>query len=149
MLGLDCAEEVIALRAALEPLAGVGELGFDLLSQRLTVRFDRERMASAAADELLGATDVADLLVRRGMPFREAHGVVGGLVREALERGVSLSELSREQLAAHSELLDEEFYEVLGSARLLESKRSEGGTASERVREQLAAAREELAGLRA
>jgi argininosuccinate lyase len=113
------------------------------------LRFDRERMASAAADELLGATDVADLLVRRGMPFREAHGVVGGLVREALEHGVSLSELSREQLAAHSELLDEEFYEVLDSARLLESKRSEGGTASERVREQLEAARDELAGLRA
>jgi len=113
------------------------------------LRFDRERMASAAADELLGATDVADLLVRRGVPFREAHGVVGGLVREALEHGVSLSELSREQLAAHSDLLDEEFYEVLGSVRLLESKRSEGGTASERVREQLEAAREELAGLRA
>ena len=113
------------------------------------LRFDRERMASAAADELLGATDVADLLVRRGMPFREAHGVVGGLVRDALERGVSLSDLGPDELSRHSELLDEEFYEVLDTARLLESKRSESGTASERVREQLAAAREELAGLMA
>ena len=49
--------------------------------------FDRERLAEAAADELLAATDVADLLVRKGMPFREAHGVVGELVREALEQG--------------------------------------------------------------
>jgi argininosuccinate lyase len=112
------------------------------------LRFDRERMASAAGDELVGATDVADLLVRRGMPFREAHGVVGGLVRDALERGVPLSELTREQLAEHSELLDDEFYEVLATQRVLESKRSESGTASERVREQLEAARETLAGLR-
>ena len=49
--------------------------------------FDRERLADAAGDELLAATDVADLLVPKGMPFREAHGVVGGLVREALEQG--------------------------------------------------------------
>src|SRR4029078_4342810 len=45
--------------------------------------FDRERMAAAASDELIAATDLADLLVRRGTPFREAHGVVAGLVREA------------------------------------------------------------------
>ncbi len=107
------------------------------------LRFDRERLAQAAGDELLGATDVADLLVRRGMPFREAHGVVGGLVRDALERGVALSELAAEDLASHSELLDqEEVREVLDAARLLESKRSEGGTSSERIAEQLQAARD-------
>ncbi len=108
------------------------------------VRFDRERLASAASDELLAATDVADLLVRRGMPFREAHGIVGDLVREALESGISLSELDRERLAEHSELLDEEFYEVLDTARALESKRAEGGTSSERVAEQLEAASKAL-----
>ena len=43
--------------------------------------FDRDRLADAATDEFLAATDVADLLVRKGMPFREAHGVVAGLVR--------------------------------------------------------------------
>ena len=53
------------------------------------ITFDRERLAEAAGDEFLAATDVADLLVRKGMPFREAHGVVGGLVRVALERGVA------------------------------------------------------------
>ncbi len=109
--------------------------------------FRRERLAEAAADEFLAATDVADLLVRRGMPFREAHGVVGGLVRRALERGVALSELERDELAEFSELLDDEYYEVLAGDRWLESKRSAGGTASERVAEQLAAARAELGGL--
>jgi argininosuccinate lyase len=111
------------------------------------ISFRRERLAEAAADEFLAATDVADLLVRRGMPFREAHGVVGGLVRRALERGVALSELDRDELAEFSELLDEEYYEVLAGGRWLESKRSVGGTASERVAEQLAAARAELPGI--
>ena len=46
-----------------------------------SIRFRRERLAAAAADEFLAATDIADLLVRRGVPFREAHGVVAGLVR--------------------------------------------------------------------
>ena len=82
------------------------------------LRFDRERMAAAAADEMVAATDVADLLVRKGMPFREAHGVVGGLVRAALESGRTLSELEPRELAAHSELLDDEYYEVLRAGRL-------------------------------
>jgi argininosuccinate lyase len=111
------------------------------------IEFDRERLAAGAADEFLAATDVADLLVRRGMPFREAHGVVGGLVRRALESGRALSELTPEELREHSELLDDSYYEVLRSGEWLESKVSAGGTAGARVAEQLAAARGELAGL--
>ena len=61
--------------------------------------FDRERMREAASDELIAATDIADLLVRLGMPFREAHGVVAGLVRTAVDSGRALSELSAEELA--------------------------------------------------
>src|SRR6478609_5585664 len=55
------------------------------------VSFHRERMQAAASDELIAATDVADLLVRRGLPFREAHGVVAGLVRTAVDSGRALS----------------------------------------------------------
>jgi argininosuccinate lyase len=106
--------------------------------------FNRERLAEAAADEFPAATDVADLLVRKGMPFREAHGVVGGLVRDALEHGKTLSELTREDLRRHSELLDDSYYEVLASASWLETKGSAGGTASTRVAEQLEAARASL-----
>jgi argininosuccinate lyase len=108
------------------------------------LRFDRDRLAAAASDEFLGATDVADLLVRRGVPFREAHGIVAVLVRNALEQGKRLSELSREELAAHSEALDDEYYEVLRLDRWLEEKASAGGTALERVREQLEQARGRL-----
>jgi argininosuccinate lyase len=108
------------------------------------ISFRRERLAAAAADEFLAATDVADLLVRKGVPFRESHGVVAGLVRRALEEGRPLSSLSREELAEHSPALDEDFYAVLREEAWLESKVSEGGTALERVREQLELARSRL-----
>ncbi len=107
--------------------------------------FDRERLAAAAGDQFLAATDVADLLVRRGMPFRESHGVVAGLVRTAIERGMTLSELTRQDLAELAPQLDDEYYEVLASSSWLESKVSEGGTSLPRVREQLAQARHLIA----
>jgi argininosuccinate lyase len=110
-----------------------------------TISFRRERQAEASSDEFLAATDVADLLVRRGLPFREAHGVVAGLVRRAIETGKPLSGLTREELAEQSELLDEEFYSVLEGGAWLESKVSEGGTSLGRVREQLERARAALA----
>jgi argininosuccinate lyase len=111
------------------------------------VSFDRERMRAAAADELIAATDVADLLVRLGMPFREAHGVVAGLVRASLDTGKPLSQLSADELTAHSQLLGEnleQFQRVLAQSSWLESKISEGGTSLARVREQLALARSTL-----
>lgn len=105
------------------------------------VCFHRDRLQEAASDELIAATDVADLLVRRGVPFRQAHAVVAGLVRVAVDTGRSLSSLTLEELAEHSAALDEEYYEVLARRSWLESKVSEGGTASGRLREQLDLAR--------
>ncbi len=106
--------------------------------------FERERLREASSDELIAATDVADLLVRLGVPFREAHGIVAGLVRTALETGRRLSELSTGELTAQSAVLGEhaaEFHNVLEQSSWLESKVSEGGTALARVVEQMARAR--------
>ncbi len=102
--------------------------------------FDAARMAEAASDELIAATDIADLLVKLGLPFREAHGVVAGLVRTAVDSGRSLSELTAAELEAQSELLaghEQEFRAVLASGSWLESKVSEGGTSSARLAEQI------------
>jgi argininosuccinate lyase len=110
-----------------------------------TITFDRERLAEAASDQFLAATDVADLLVRRGVPFREAHGVVAGLVQRAVSDGRTLSELTPEEVAEQSPLLDEEFYRLLTDRAWLETKVSEGGTSLARVREQLERARSALA----
>jgi len=110
-------------------------------------RFRRERLAEAASDELIAATDIADLLVKKGVPFREAHGVVAGLVRVAVDSGRPLSALTAAELRELSEHLDHaEVAAVLTQQSWLESKVSVGGTALDRVREQLAAAHEELDG---
>ena len=115
-----------------------------------SISFDRGRMAAAAADEFLAATDVADLLVRQGLPFREAHGVVGGLVRGALERGRALSELSAAELEELAPQLDGAgLSELLRGDAPLESKRSAGGTSLERVHEQIEQARQALGATRA
>jgi argininosuccinate lyase len=108
------------------------------------ISFRRERMAQAASDEFLAATDLADLLVRRGLPFRQAHAVIAGLVRSALDQGKRLSELMPEELSAQSDLLDEGFYSLLQERAWLEGKVSRGGTSLERVREQLERARAAL-----
>ena len=121
------------------------ELSLDAADGMLeTITFRRERLERAAGDELLAATDVADLLVRRGMPFREAHGVVAGLVRHAIDNDKRLSELTPAELAEQSPLLDGEFYRLLEDGAWLETKVSEGGTSLERVREQLPRARAAL-----
>jgi argininosuccinate lyase len=109
-----------------------------------SIEFNRERMAEAASDEFIAATDVADLLVRRGVPFREAHGIVGGVVRAAVEQGKKLSELTEDELAELAPQLDGQFYDVLDEGSWLESKVSDGGTAMARVRDQIAQARQVL-----
>jgi argininosuccinate lyase len=108
------------------------------------VAFNRERMAQAASDELIAATDVADLLVKLGMPFREAHGVVAALVRTAVDSDRTLSQLTDAELAGISATLAEraqQFRDVLAQSSWLESKVSEGGTSSARVAEQIERAR--------
>ena len=103
-------------------------------------RFDPERMAEASADDAIAATDLADLLVRRGIHFREAHGIVGSLVGEAAGSGRRLSDLDDDELLAFSEHLDGDARELLSRSSWTESKASAGGTASGRVDEQLEAA---------
>jgi argininosuccinate lyase len=113
------------------------------------IAFDRERLEAASGDEMLAATEIADLLVRKGVPFREAHGIVGSLVRDAIEQGRELSDLSPEELKEHSEHFDESYYAVLQQSSWLESKRIEGGTASKPLARQIDAARETLKAVKA
>ena len=111
------------------------------------IAFDRERMAAAAADELIAATDIADLLVRRGVPFRQSHGIVAGLVRAGARLGAAAVRAhARGDRRATPTCSTTSTTPCSRSASWLESKVSEGGTALARVREQLAHARAELEG---
>jgi argininosuccinate lyase len=102
-----------------------------------TLTFDTERMAAMAAAGHALATDMADWLVRRGVPFREAHELTGAAVRLADERGVELWELSDDELRAVSPHLTSDVRDVLTVEGSIASRSSLGGTAPERVREQL------------
>ena len=111
--------------------------------------FNRERLAEASADEFLAATDLADVLVREGVPFRESHGVVASLVKTAVDSGKSLSELSDDEMNGVPGSARERLREALREGGTLEAKVSSGGTSSASVSAQLEAARETLSGLRA
>ncbi|HQG03288.1 MAG TPA: argininosuccinate lyase [Thermoleophilia bacterium] len=100
------------------------------------IEFDTGRMA-AACDSFLQATDLADYLVARGVPFREAHHLVGELVRRCLERGIGLDALPLEEVRRLSPAFDEDYVAALDPRASLARKALAGGSAPERVREQL------------
>ncbi len=109
-----------------------------------TLRVDARAMAAAAADPMLLATDLAEHLVGRGVAFREAHAIVGGLVRRALESGTSLAELPRQTLLdAHAEL-DFDPASFFSVERSLEARSAAGGPSRESIGHAVETARAEL-----
>jgi argininosuccinate lyase len=98
----------------------------------------------AAARGFMNATELADYLARKGMPFREAHDAVGRIVLIAIERGVELEHLPLEEMRAISSLVEEDVYKALSLEQTLATKSQPGGTSPERVAEALSDARESL-----
>jgi len=110
------------------------------------LRFDRDRMRAATERGMLTATDLADHLARGGVPFREAHEVVGRIVRERLAQGQDLAGMTLDELRRYDPRFTSAALEDLRPERSMAARRSPGGTAPERVREALAEARRALAG---
>ncbi|MDL1898129.1 argininosuccinate lyase [Anaerolineae bacterium CFX7] len=106
-----------------------------------TLRVNAEKMR-AALDESMLATDLAEYLVRRGVPFRQAHHLVGGLVKLAETRKVKLSALSLDDFRAASEKFDDDVYQVFDFTASVNSRNVFGGTGA--VREQLELAKDSL-----
>ena len=101
-------------------------------------------MRTAAARGFATATDLADYLVRKGTPFRDAHHVVGQLVATAAEQNVDLSELPLETLQRASERITEDVYEVLTLEGSVAARAHYGGTAPKTVRAAIAHAKHQL-----
>jgi len=102
-----------------------------------TLRFDTERMAASAPEGFALATDIAEWLVRAGVPFRRAHEIAGECVRVAESRGVELWDLSDADLSAIDEALTPEVRVVLSVEGSMSSRDARGGTSPARVVEQL------------
>ena len=101
-------------------------------------RAETERMARATADPMLLATDLADYLVLRGVPFRQAHEVIGKLVALCLERRVGFADLSMNDYRTASAAIGDDVYGVLDVRRSLESRRATGAPSFENVAARLA-----------
>jgi argininosuccinate lyase len=133
-------DSAATLRDSLEVMAGAVA----------TLRVDTDRMREAAGDPLLLATDLAEALVREGVPFREAHEAVGRLVAHCVEKKVDLRSLSHEDLRAFHTSFSAAAGELAKLERALESRDLPGATARSRVLEALGRTEAEIAaGLRA
>ena len=112
---------------------------FTGMVRTLTVR--REKMKQAAQTGFLNATDLADYLVRKGLPFREAYKISGQIVKECLLNGKTLETLPLEAYQAHSAVFDSDVYAAVDLDACVQRRISAGGTAPDRVKEQIAAVR--------
>jgi argininosuccinate lyase len=108
------------------------------------IELHEERMRAAAAQGMMNATELADYLVRKGTPFREAHETVGKVVVRALGKGLEFSELSLDELRSFSDKIENDVFDALTLEKTLASKSQTGGTAPGRVGEALAVARKSL-----
>jgi argininosuccinate lyase len=110
------------------------------------IQVQADRMLQAAAEGFSTATDLADYLVKKGLPFRDAHEAVARAVRQAAEAGKDLVDLSLEEMRAISPQIDADAYRVLALQGSVASRDHVGGTAPNQVRAAIAAARARLAG---
>jgi argininosuccinate lyase len=108
------------------------------------ITVNKERALAAASSGYMNATELADYLVRKGMPFRNAHEVVGKVVLRAVEAGKEIEQLPLAELKEFSELINADVFETLSLERTLKSKSQVGGTSPELISATLAQARESL-----
>jgi len=108
------------------------------------IQVNREAMREAALKGFATATDLADYLVRKGLPFRDAHEVVGQAVRHASEQGCDLADLDLDTLRQFDERIDADVFEVLTLEGAMRARDHIGGTAPRQVRAQVERLRKAL-----
>jgi argininosuccinate lyase len=108
------------------------------------VEVDRERMREAASEEYTNATDLADYLVMKGIAFREAHQITGKAVKYAEKKGVKLDDLALDEFRAFSPTIGEDVFDYIRIEGSIDHRQSIGGTARQRVAQQIKKAKKEL-----
>ena len=109
-----------------------------------TMQANKENMYKAAQKGFINATDLADYLVKKGMPFRSAYKISGGLVAHCIRENTVLEDLPLEVYRAQSELFDTDLYEAISLRTCVETRISEGGTSLSSVMAQIAFVKEQL-----
>jgi argininosuccinate lyase len=109
-----------------------------------TLTANTANMKLAAQKGFINATDLADYLVKKGMPFRSAYKISGQLVAQCIQAGTVLEELPLEAYKAHSDLFDEDLYEAIDLLTCVEKRISQGGTSVASVEKQITFVKESL-----
>ena len=138
----DLQEDKEALFEAVDTLSASLDVAQSMLA---SASFDTQRMATAAAGGFSTATEAADYLVRGGLGFREAHAIVGRIVKYCEKEGIGFEKMSLGEWRSFSTEFGEDIGQYVTPAGAVAAKKSPGGTAPERVREQIERAKELLA----
>lgn len=109
-----------------------------------TMRVIKENMRNAAARGFINATDCADYLVKKGMPFRDAYKITGTLVAQCIEKGLTLETLPIEDYKAMTDIFDNDVYEAISLETCVRERKSEGGPSPDAVKEQIILAEKAL-----
>lgn len=109
-----------------------------------TMRVLKDNMRNAAAKGFINATDCADYLVKKGMPFRDAYKITGTLVAQCIEKGLTLETLPVDEYRKMSELFGEDVYQAIRLDTCVRERKSEGGSSPEAVKTQIAQAEKAL-----
>ena len=102
-----------------------------------TMQVNTGTMSKAAKYGYMNATDAADYLVSKGIPFRDCHEIIGNMVLYAINKGVALDELTMEEFKSFSAAFDEDIYDAISIVNCIKAKQSEGSTSFESVEQQL------------
>ena len=102
-----------------------------------TMKARPEKMYKAAQEGFINATDLADYLTKKGMPFRSAYKITGEIVAECIAKHTVLDALSLEEYKAHSEIFENDLYEEISLETCVAKRISEGGTGFESVKQQI------------
>ncbi|MEL6502711.1 MAG: lyase family protein, partial [Cyanobacteria bacterium J06623_1] len=108
------------------------------------LEFRNQRLAEAVAEDFSNATDVADYLAARGIPFREAYNLVGKVVKTSIAAGKLLKDLSLEEWKQLHPKFDKDIYEAISPRQVVAARNSYGGTGFEQVNQALQAARNQI-----
>ncbi|ADD69636.1 argininosuccinate lyase [Denitrovibrio acetiphilus DSM 12809] len=115
---------------------------FSPMVEKMTLR--KDKMEKSAGNGYSTATDLADYLVRKGVPFRQSHHIVGSAVAYAIEKGVDLSELSMDEFARFTDVITDDIYQYITVRASVNSRVAYGGTAESSVKEQIKSAKKFL-----
>lgn len=131
----DLQEDKIPVFDAIDTLKASVSIFTEMI---LTMKVREEKMESAAKYGYMNATDAADYLVSKGIPFRDCHEIIGKIVLYCINKGIAIEEMSMDEFKSFSDKFDDDIYEKIAIRSCIKAKKSKGSTSFESVAAQLA-----------